>query len=91
MKVGRKKRFLIVEIEGRGDFKIPMPESLTMPEAMEFNKAQRAGGDEVDEFVYRFFKKHIGDVTDTLTVAELMDIARAWGNEGEITTGESSA
>lgn len=93
LSIKNKAQTITFELEGRGTFEVPLPQSLPLTLNMSLWDAQKADddGETALRWAVEFFRKYLGDVVDELTIDEFMQMSQAWQRAGETELGESSA
>lgn len=87
------KDCLTVEIEGRGTFEVPLPNSLPISKMQEIWDIQADDPDGMKSLRWTigFFREYLGDVVDEMTLGDFQGLSLAWQRAGSPDMGESSA
>lgn len=91
--IKNQAKTITFELEGRGTFEVPLPQSLPLSLNRSLWEAQKIDDDGTAAFEWsiEFFRKYLGDVVDDLTLDEYVQMSQAWQTAGEASLGESSA
>lgn len=85
----RERKTLIVNIEGVGQYAVPLPSAISPADTAAYMRARKEGETEAYIWLVEHFAKYLGDAMDALTNEEFAEIVRAWNDGGEPTMGES--
>lgn len=93
LSIKNEARTITFELEGRGTFEVPLPQSLPLSLNMELWEIQKVDDDgtAVLKWSIELFRRYMGDVVDDLTLDEYIQMSQAWQRAGETSLGESSA
>ena len=89
----KDRAFLTLEIEGK-TYNLPLVNTLKFKEVRKLMKITKLPEDEMLDTMGDFLEKHMGDIVNEMTLADVEEIFTIWSkaNNGEETeTGESSA
>lgn len=89
----KDRAFLTLEIEGK-TYNLPLVNTLKFKEVRKLMKITKLPEDEMLDTMGDFLEKHMGDIVNEMTLADVKEIFTIWSkaNNGEETeTGESSA
>ena len=89
----KDKDYLVIDVEGRGTHRVPLPNSLSIDELTGLWDAQNVDDDGTAVLLWsiKFFKEHLGEVVDDMTLDDFMGLSDAWQNASTPSLGESSA
>lgn len=87
----RERKTLVINIEGQGQYTVPLPASLAPTDMAGFVKAKKEGEQETYLWLVDFFARYIGDAMESITNDDFREIVRTWDHGGEPSMGESPA
>ena len=86
----QEKNHLVVTVDGKGTYKVPLPGSMSLAELNGLWDANAVEDDGTETFKWSvaFFKKYLGDIVDDMTLDEFAGLSEAWQQASTPSLGE---
>lgn len=86
------KRFMTVEVTGKGTFEVPLPSSLPFEKNRELYELQKTNDEMAAlDWFYDFFSEYLGEAIKDVTMQDFTGMVNMWQSETNPSMGESSA